>query len=111
MIEQITRFKKMHRLIANRRTGKPADFAQQIGVTERQLYNLIDEMRMIFPIEYNKCLNTYYYADNVEVTIKFVIGNDECEAINGGGYFFQGYEFNLIIENFYLPYKQKTQCR
>lgn len=95
MIEQITRFKKMHRLIANRRTGKPADFAQQIGVTERQLYNLIDEMRIIFPIEYNRYLNTYYYADNVEVTIRFVIGNDECKNINGGGCFFKA--MSLII--------------
>jgi hypothetical protein len=89
MLEQIERFKRMHKLIAARRTGKPAEFAHKIGVTERQLYNLLEEMKMLFPIEYNRYSNTYYYSDNVEVTIKFVVGNDESEKINGGGCFFQ----------------------
>jgi hypothetical protein len=85
MIEQINRFQKIHKLIAARRTGKPADFARQIGVTERQLYNLLDEMKMFFPIEYNRYLNTYYYTNSVSVTIKFVVDGEECRNIGGGG--------------------------
>jgi len=79
MIVQIERFQKMHRMIAARRTGTPSDFARQLNVTERQLYNLLDEMRLLFPIAYDKSINSYYYTQRVEVIIR-VVCNEQPDA-------------------------------
>lgn len=88
MIEQIERFQKMHRMIAGHRTGTPATFARQLNVTERQLYNLLDEMRLLFPIAYDKSINSYYYTRQVEVVIRISNNSQpEDEGIlraNGG---------------------------
>jgi hypothetical protein len=88
MIDQIERFQKMHRMISSRRTGSPANFARQLNMTERQLYNLLEEMRLLFPIVYDRSINSYYYPQKVEVIIKISnfdeIDNMEILKTRGG---------------------------
>ena len=60
----------MHKLIANARTGTPGEFAEQIGISERHLRGIIDEMKDLgAPIGYSRRSCTYYYKVPYEIVI------------------------------------------
>ena len=86
---------RIHQLIRMKATGTPSQLAQRIGVSERNLYRIINDMREDgFPILYNRDRGRYYYEKEVVFEIKFyVAGEKEVKNVVGGKNFSFFFDF------------------
>ena len=65
--EKLRTIERLHYLIKRKGTGRPTDLARRLGISERCLYNLLNEMKtMGAPIYYNKTRKSYCYEYRVE---------------------------------------------
>ena len=50
-------------LIEQRKTGSPAELAKSLGISERMVYNYIEDLKHEFnaPIKYDRKARTYFY--------------------------------------------------
>lgn len=90
MLKQIGRIDRLHNLIKRGATGSPKQCAYRIGISERQLYNIIELMKdMGAPINYNVSSNTYYYAYEVDWDYRFTkkLSEHAMSTIKGSGIF------------------------
>ncbi|MDR3219161.1 MAG: hypothetical protein LBU22_09360 [Dysgonamonadaceae bacterium] len=72
--DRIERVQRIHQLIRNESTGAPKEFAEKIHLRERQLYNLLEELKCYgADIRYSAEHSSYYYANNVDISIEFNI--------------------------------------
>jgi hypothetical protein len=70
VFEYLDRISKMHKLVLRRRTGTPAEFARQLGVSRTSLYELLDELRSRgAPITYSKSTRTFFYSQPYDISI------------------------------------------
>lgn len=87
-LKQIEQLRKLHRMIKLETTGSPKTMAKRMHVSERQLYNLIDQLRtMDAPIRFNRRANTYFYAHDFELLVNIsvkVIHGDQVLQIYAG---------------------------
>lgn len=87
-LKQIEQLRKIHGLIKLEATGSPKMMAKNMHVSERQLYNLIDQLRtMDAPIRFNRRANTYFYAHDFELLVNIsvqVIRGDQVLQIYAG---------------------------
>ena len=61
----IARLYRIHEMIESETTGTPAEFAQKFNVKERQLYYLIEELRLFgAEVKYSRRRKTFYYAND-----------------------------------------------
>jgi DNA-directed RNA polymerase beta' subunit len=71
LVETIDRMDRIHKLIRQEATGTPDEFARQIRVSRRQLYNILEKLKDSgADIKYNHHKCTYYYANNFDFCIK-----------------------------------------
>jgi hypothetical protein len=71
--EKIEVLERIHHLIRRRGTGKPCELAKRLQLSERTIYNLISEMKLMnAPIFYCNERNSYCYEFEVEFVIGFV---------------------------------------
>lgn len=76
LFNQLERISYIHKLIKKRITGNPKNLAAQLRISERQLYNIIEELKLYgFPIEYDKKEMTYFYTEEFEFSVKIKINN------------------------------------
>jgi DNA-binding Lrp family transcriptional regulator len=69
----ITRLKLIDNLIIKRNTGKPAELARRLNISERSLYDHIKLMRKLgAPIEFSLYLDSYQYSRGGSFIIRFV---------------------------------------
>lgn len=67
LFESIDRAQRMHQLIRSESTGTPCEFAERLGISRRQLYYLLEELKGFgAQIMYSRVNNTFYYANNFE---------------------------------------------
>ncbi len=87
-IKHIERLEKIDKLIRKRRTGTPEELARNIGVSRRQLYNYLDELRSYgVEINYFRVCQSYRYTSNTRLRINFeceVIDNNQIQNTAGG---------------------------
>lgn len=80
--------KYIHRLIHKERTGNPEQFASKLQLSKRQLFNILEEMRILgLDIRYNKTRNTYYYNGDKYLDISYSLKDlteEEVENIYAG---------------------------
>lgn len=70
-IEQI---KKINQLIVKKNTGKPAEMAVKLDCSLTTLFTYLAMMRtMGAPIQYNKFKQTYYYEEEGDFVIGFIV--------------------------------------
>jgi predicted transcriptional regulator len=63
----IQRLYRMHRLIQQKATGSPDEFAERFHIKRRQLFYLLDELKSYgAQIQYNAAKTTYYYANHFD---------------------------------------------
>ncbi|MDP4207206.1 MAG: HTH domain-containing protein [Bacteroidota bacterium] len=75
----LNRIKLLDQLIRQQNTGTPKELALKLGLGERQVYNLIEELKeMGTPVQYSRCLKTYYYEHPVKLNINFYVEHVEC---------------------------------
>lgn len=64
----LNRLKQLDQLIRQQNTGTPKELALKLGISERQVYNLIEELRnQGAPIAYNRVTQSYCYDEPVEL--------------------------------------------
>ena len=88
LIEDINQILTLHKLIRQRNTGTPEDFAAKLCVSKRKLYYLMDVLKSFgAQIAYSRTNNTFYYNKGFELDVSIKIKNKECEEwknISGG---------------------------
>jgi predicted DNA-binding transcriptional regulator YafY len=73
MLRQIERMQYIDQLIRLKSTGCPEDFAEKLGVSRRQLFNIIEELKILgAPIYYNKEYKSYCYEYQVRLLFDFI---------------------------------------
>lgn len=67
------RLEKMDRLIRIKGTGSPREFAEKIGISERQIYCDIEMIRDLGgEIRYSRSRRTYYYEESGGLVLQFI---------------------------------------
>lgn len=92
-LNSLERLQKIHKRIKQENTGTPKEFAQQLGISVRLLYQLIEKFKETTnaPIGYDRKRFTYYYRNDFELKINIsitVLNNNELIKIFGGAYSF-----------------------
>ena len=90
-IRQIERYKTLHKLITQTRTGTPDMLAKRLHISRSQLYILLDTLKDLgAPIKYNRTIQSFYYSVHFELDIDIsikAITPTECKTIYAGNYF------------------------
>lgn len=72
--KQIERLKLVHKLIEAENTGSASDFANILGISRRQLYNIIEELKLMnAPIEYDLKRKTFLYTKECQIEFAFCV--------------------------------------
>jgi predicted DNA-binding transcriptional regulator YafY len=91
LLKQIELLQRAHKLISQSFTGAPEAFSRRLGISERRLYEVIDEMKaMGAPIEYSRIRRTYYYRRICEAKIECTfrcLSDEEEQKIYAGNVF------------------------
>ncbi len=102
LFEEINLLERLDQLIRLKATGKPSELAKRLGLSERDLYRIIAELRsMEIKIAYCKHRRSYYYEN--ETFLKFqasVVENGQERKIVGGENIFAFFENNFQTANF-----------
>lgn len=88
LFETIDRVQRMHQLIQREATGTPEEFAERFNIKRRQLYNILEELRVYGAcIRYSRIKNTFYYENDFEVIVKISViplSNQEKRTVLAG---------------------------
>ena len=59
------RYKLLIELIEKKKTGNPKELALKLGIKERMVYNVLDDLRLYLEIEisYSTEENSYFFSD------------------------------------------------
>jgi predicted DNA-binding transcriptional regulator YafY len=95
LFKQIELLQRLHKFIDQAHTGNPLNLATNLGISNRYLYAVIDEMKdMGAPIEYSRRDETYYYTEpfvvNIVCTFKR-LSQEEQKKISAGSIFSQNF--------------------
>jgi len=83
--DHIQQLERVHNLIRLKSTGRPIEFANKIGISERTLYRILDELRDRGAIiRFSNERSSYYYENSVEIKIHFQIDGPDSISIKGG---------------------------
>ncbi len=88
LFQQIDRMAYIHDLIYNESTGSPDSFARKLRLNKRQLFNILEEMRIMgIDIRYDRTRKTYCYCGDKYLHISCSLKNisdSEAQNIHGG---------------------------
>ncbi len=105
-IKYINRLKRIDRLIRLKATGTPSEFADRIGMSERNLYHHLQMLKELgAPLGYNQTRNSYVYAEGGRLEIRFVCEcpeNRDPDDICGGQGIFNSTERIMQYEHIFL---------
>lgn len=102
VFEYLDRISRMHKLVSRQRTGTPAEFASQLGVSRTTLYEMIDELRSRgAPISYSKSRRTFFYDEPFEINISCSLRPLNCfeeKQLTGGNFFSRVLVFRTLAD-------------
>ncbi|PCJ97229.1 MAG: DNA-binding protein [Flavobacteriaceae bacterium] len=91
-IKNLERLQQLHLLIKSETTGSPIELAKKMCISERLIYNLLEQLRDFdASINYDRGRKTYYYFNDFQLQLSIslsVMSNNEVTEIFGGTYFF-----------------------
>jgi hypothetical protein len=72
-IDQIHRIERIDQLIRLKATGQPSELAKKLGISESQLYEVLNIMKVELggPILYSRTLQSYYYPTDIKFKCLF----------------------------------------
>jgi hypothetical protein len=92
-LKKLERLQQLHQRIQNENTGAPLEMASYMNISERSIYNLIDELKILgAEICYNRTTKTYYYCNDFKIELNIslkVITEGDAINLYGGSYFFK----------------------
>ncbi len=84
----LSRLQRLDQLIRQNQTGAPKELAHKMGISERQAYNYIEDMKELgLPVFYDRYRQSYCYEEPVELSINVSFRNlssGEITKIEGG---------------------------
>jgi len=87
-LKQLERLRKAHKLIRQENTGTPKEFAIKLHISERQIYNILEQLKdMDAPLLFNRKANTYYYSYDFDLLVNIsvqVLIHNELKTIYAG---------------------------
>lgn len=105
-LKHLERLQQIHQKIQNENTGSPIEMAKYMNISERSIYNLIDELKILgAEICYNRTSKTYYYCNDFKIELNIslkVITEGDARNLYGGSYF-------LKEKNFPARFLQETK--
>jgi hypothetical protein len=79
---------RMDQMIRMENTGDAFEFSERLGISRRQLYYYVDELReMGLPLSYNRCAKTYFYERRCRLKIDISVrelGDSDLRNHSGG---------------------------
>lgn len=92
-LKNLERLQQLHNLINAGNTGSPAEIAEKMNISERLVFNLIDQLKDFeASICYDRKSRTYYYCDHFQLKVNIsvsVMSDNELTEIFAGCYFLQ----------------------
>ena len=89
-IKILERLQRLHTLIAQECTGSPLELSRKLHISERSVYNLLDQLKDFnAEITYDRSRKTYYYQNDFKLQIQLsfsVMSNNELTEILAGSY-------------------------
>ncbi len=96
-IKNLERLQQLHNLILHEKTGTPKELARLMGISQRSVHMLLDQLKDYgAKIRYSRSRKTYCYTDDfdLKVTVSIsVLSGNEITNIFGGSYFLQNKSF------------------
>ena len=90
-LKKLERLQQLHQRIQNENTGPPPEIARYMNTSERSIYNLIDELKILgAEICYKRTSKTYYYCNDFKIELNIslkVITEGTARNLYGGSYF------------------------
>ncbi|MDR0830907.1 MAG: hypothetical protein LBN95_12490 [Prevotellaceae bacterium] len=69
----IDRLCEMHKFISNENTGSPTEFAKKFKINRRQLYYILDELKINGAvIKYSRKVRSFYYENDFNIELKII---------------------------------------
>ncbi len=91
IFEYLERIERFGKLLKQRRTGTPNEFAGRLGISRTSMYEMIDELKSKgAPIVYSKSARTFYLDEPFEISVSCIlrpISEDEEKKYSGGSIF------------------------
>jgi len=87
-LKQLERLRKIHQYIKSDNTGTPKEFAYKLNISESQLYNILEDLKITgFPIVYSRNLKSYKYEDYCDLeivySVKLLTSTDKIKIVGG----------------------------
>lgn len=80
-LRYIERLKRIDRLVKMKATGNPGQLARKIGISERSIYQYLNELRELgAPISYSFFDNSYIYLEEGGLDIQFKKTLNDCHG-------------------------------
>ena len=115
-IKNLERVQQLHEMIEMENTGSPKEISNKMNVSERLVYNLIEQLKDYqADICYSRRSKTYYYCNSFELKVNIsvaVISDNELTEIFAGSYF-SGKSFSLQAlygEQNYISHHKTNLC-
>lgn len=90
-IKNLERLQQLHKMIEAENTGTPGEISEKMNISERLVYNLIEQLKDLeASICYSRKSKTYYYCEDFRLKVNIsvtVISNNELTEIFAGSYF------------------------
>ena len=82
---------RMDQMIRFENTGDASEFSERLGISRRQLYYYVDELKDLgLPLSYNRNSKTFFYEKKCMLKINITIrelGDSELSEYKGGNFF------------------------
>ncbi len=79
---------RMDQLIRMENTGDAFEFSERLGISRRQMYYYVDELRELgLPVSYNRRSKTFFYEKNCRLRIDVSVrelGDNDLKYLTGG---------------------------
>ena len=73
-INYFERIIKTNKLIKEQKTGTPEIFAKRLNIGKRQLYNILENFKIIgASIKYSRKKESFYYEENFDLQINYSV--------------------------------------
>ncbi len=103
-LKQLERLRKVHKLIQQENTGTPAEFANKLYISERELYRILEYLKEVDAmISFSRISNSYYYTSNfdllVNVSVQVLINEEMITIYAGSTILKENFENSLLISS------------
>lgn len=98
----INLIQRLDSLIRLKATGCPDELGERIGISRRQVYRIIDEMKVMgFPVAYCRSRKTFYYEQEVKFTFEIcVMEEKEVRKTIGGKNYWKNFKDFFSVPDF-----------